>query len=110
MTIKERSVSLKHRRVVVTRHGGPEVKEVVEEDLPEPQAGEIRVKILTAGVSAYDLMHRGSGSLPGTPSVPFTQGEDIVGSVDKLGEGVSTVELEQMVAGYPRGGGYKVFQ
>jgi NADPH:quinone reductase-like Zn-dependent oxidoreductase len=96
----------KNHRVVVTQHGGPDVLQVVEEDLPEPQAGEVRVQVLAAGISAYDLMHRRSGSLPGTPSVPYTPGEDIVGLVDKLGEGVSAVERGQGVAGYPRGGGY----
>jgi NADPH:quinone reductase-like Zn-dependent oxidoreductase len=96
----------KHRRIVVTRHGGPDVLQVVEEDLPEPLAGEVRVRVLAAGVSAYDLMQRRSGSLPGTPQVPYTPGEDIVGEVDKLGEGVSTLERGQLVASYPRGGGY----
>jgi NADPH:quinone reductase-like Zn-dependent oxidoreductase len=48
-------------------------------------------------------------SFPGDPRVPFTQGEDIVGVVDKLGEGVSSVEPGQRVAGYPRGGGYAEF-
>jgi NADPH2:quinone reductase len=100
------SPSSKYRRVVVPRHGGPEVLQMVEEVLPEPGAGEVRVRVLAAGVSAYDLMHRRSGSLPGSPAVPYTPGEDIVGVVDKLGEGVSTVEQGQMVAGYPRGGGY----
>jgi NADPH2:quinone reductase len=90
---------MKHHRVVVTRHGGPDVLQVVEEDIPEPQAGEVRVKVLAAGVSAYDLMFRGSGAFPGTPRVPFTLGTDVVGVVDELGEGVSTVELGQMVAG-----------
>jgi NADPH:quinone reductase-like Zn-dependent oxidoreductase len=83
----------------VTRHGGPDVLQVVEEALPEPHAGEVRVKVLAAGVSAYDLMFRRSGSLPGTPRVPFTLGADVVGVVDKLGEQVSTVELGQRVAG-----------
>jgi NADPH:quinone reductase-like Zn-dependent oxidoreductase len=96
----------KNHRVVVTRHGGPEVLQVVEEDLPEPQADEVRVKVLAAGVSAYDLMHRCSGSLPGSPPLPYTPGEDIVGEVDELGEGVSTFEPGQSVVGYPRGGGY----
>ena len=64
------------------------------------------MKILAAGVSAYDLMLRSSGSLPGTPRLPFTQGEDIVGLVDKLGEGVSSLEIGQCVAGLSRGGGY----
>jgi NADPH:quinone reductase-like Zn-dependent oxidoreductase len=100
---------MKHHRVVVSRHGGPDVLQVVEEDLPEPRAGEVRVKVLAAGVSSYDLMQRRSGSLPGTPRVPYTPGEDIIGVVDKLGEGVSTVEPGQRVAGYPRGGGYAEF-
>jgi len=103
----------KHHRVVVTRHGGPDVLQVVEEDLPEPGAGEVRVKVLAAGISAYDLMFRRSGRLPGTPKVPFTLGEDIVGVVDKLGEGVSTLEQGQIVAGATWavgvGGGYTEF-
>jgi NADPH:quinone reductase-like Zn-dependent oxidoreductase len=99
----------KHRRIVVTQHGGPEVLQVVEEDLPEPRAGEARVKVLAAGISAYDLMLRRSGSLPGTPPVPYTPGEDIVGVVDKLGEGTSGLKEGQTVAGYPRGGGYAEF-
>jgi NADPH2:quinone reductase len=104
------SLGMKHHRVVVTRHGGPEVLQVLEEDLPEPQVGEVRVKVLAAGVSAYDLMlRRSGGSLPGSPRVPYTPGEDIVGVVDKLGEGVSSVEPGRSVAGYPRGGGYAEF-
>jgi len=111
MTTKEKMNSMKHHRVVVTRHGGPDVLQVVEEDLPKPQAGEVRVKVLAAGVSPYDLMLRRSGSLPGTPPVPYTPGEDIVGVVDKLGEGVSTVEPGQRVAcwTYSLGGGYAEF-
>jgi NADPH:quinone reductase-like Zn-dependent oxidoreductase len=104
---------VKYHRVVVTRHGGPEVLQLVEEDLPEPQPGEVRVKVLAAGVSAYDLMFRSSGSFPGSPRVPFTLGEDIVGVVEKLGEGVSTLEPGQMVAGgtfcLGVGGGYAEF-
>ena len=107
------SSGMKHHRVVVTQHGGPEVLQMVEADLPEPQAGEVRVKILAAGVSAYDLMFRRSRSLPGTPRVPFTLGEDVVGVVDKLGEGVSALDPGQTVAGATFclgvGGGYAEF-
>ena len=104
------SPGMKHHRVVVSRHGGPDVLQVVEEDLPEPRVGEVRVKIQAAGISAYDLMFRKSGRFPGTPRVPFTLGEDVVGVVDKLGKGVSTFEPGQMVAGATFclgvGGGY----
>ena len=85
---------MKYNQVIVSRHGGPEVLQVIKEDLPEPSPGEVRVKVLAAGVSAYDLMFRRSGSFPGTPRIPFTLGEDIVGIVDKLGEGVSTVKVQ----------------
>ena len=100
----------KHHRVVVRQHGGPDVLQVVEEDLPEPRTGEVRVKVQAAGVSAYDLMFRRSGRLPGTPRIPFTLGEDIAGVVDKLGEDVSTLEPGHGVAGATFclgvGGGY----
>jgi NADPH2:quinone reductase len=90
---------MKCHRVVVTRHGEPDVLRVVEENIPEPQAGEVRVRVLTAGVSGYDLMFRSSGVFPGSPRVPFTLGVDVVGVVDKLGEGVSALEPGQTVAG-----------
>jgi NADPH2:quinone reductase len=104
--IAETAQKLTYRRVVVTRHGGPEVLQMVEEEMPTPGPGQVGVKVLAAGVSAYDLMHRSSGSVPGSPKPPFTQGEDVVGLVDQLGPGVSDLAKGQMVAGYPRGGGY----
>ncbi len=109
MSAEVKTRAMRYNRVVVARHGGPDVLRQVEETLPEPQPGEVRIKVLAAGVSAYDLMHRSSGSIPGSPKVPFILGEDIVGRVDMLGEGVSALEPGQMVAGYPRGGGYAEF-
>lgn len=94
------------RRVVVSRRGAPEVLEVVAEDLPEPGPGEVRVQTLTAGVSAYDVMLRGNW-FPGQ-KLPYTPGEDVVGLVDKLGTGVTGVEVGQRVGFWTFGdaGGY----
>ena len=39
------------KRVVVGHYGGPEVLQVVEEDDPRPGPGEVRVRVLAAGVS-----------------------------------------------------------
>lgn len=96
----------RNHRVVVTRRGGPEVLEVVTEDLPEPGSGEIRVKTIAAGVSSYDVMLRGHW-FPGQKP-PYVPGEDIVGLVDKLGDGVLGVEVGQRVALWTFGdaGGY----
>jgi NADPH:quinone reductase-like Zn-dependent oxidoreductase len=86
--LKLKGSSMKQTRIIVTHYGGPDALQVVEEDRPEPQAGEVRVKVLAAGVSLPDLMMR-EGIHPETPSVPFTPGWDLVGMVDRLGTGVS---------------------
>ena len=78
---------MRYARVLVTEYGGPEVITVVEDELPEPKPGEVRVKILAAGVSLPDVLAR-EGVHPETPPVPFTPGWDLVGVVDRLGEGV----------------------
>jgi NADPH2:quinone reductase len=94
-------------RVVVTRRGGPDVLEVIEEPLPEPGPGEVRVRVEAAGVSGYDLLNR-SHRFPGSPKPPFTLGEDVVGTVDAVGADVSTIEQGQRVAAWTfgDGGGY----
>jgi len=96
---------MKHTRIIVTHYGGPDALQVVEEDCPEPKAGEVRVKVLAAGVSLPDLMMR-EGIHPETPPVPFTPGWDLVGVVDRLGSGVSGLEPGQIVAALPISGAY----
>src|SRR6516225_3605776 len=96
---------MRHRRVVVTHNGGPEVITAIEEDIPTPKAGEVRVKVLAAGVSLPDVLAR-EGVHPETPHVPYTPGWDLIGTVDQLGEGVTTFELSQRVAAMPIHGCY----
>jgi NADPH2:quinone reductase len=96
---------VKHRRIVVSHYGGPEELRIVEEECPEPKRGEVRVRVMAAGVSQPDLMMR-EGIHPETPALPFTPGWDLVGAVDRLGEGVSGIELGQIVAALPIHGAY----
>jgi NADPH:quinone reductase-like Zn-dependent oxidoreductase len=100
--------STKHARVIVAHYGGPDALQVVEEECPEPKDGEVRVKVLAAGVSLPDVMAR-EGIHPETPGVPFTPGWDLVGIVDRLGNGVSGIEPGQMVAAMPIHGAYAEF-
>jgi NADPH:quinone reductase-like Zn-dependent oxidoreductase len=95
-------------RVDVVRRGGPEVLQVVEEPVaPKPQPGEVRLRMLAAGISAYDRMER-SRWFPGFPRPPYTPGLDVVGVVDALGAGVTEPTLGSVVAGgpYAQGGCY----
>jgi len=92
-------------RAVVPQYGGPEVITITEEDVPTPKAGEVRVKVLAAGVGLPDVLAR-EGVHPETPRVPYTPGWDLVGTVDQLGEGVTGVEPGQTVAAMPIHGCY----
>jgi NADPH:quinone reductase-like Zn-dependent oxidoreductase len=96
---------VKHTRINVTHYGGPDALVVVEEERPEPKKGEVRVKVLAAGVSLPDIMAR-EGVHPETPRVPYTPGWDLVGVVDRLGDGASAVEPGQTVAALPIQGAY----
>jgi NADPH:quinone reductase-like Zn-dependent oxidoreductase len=96
---------MRHKRVVVTHYGGPEVIMTIEEDVPSPKIGEVRVKVLAAGVSLPDLLAR-EGVHPETPRVPYTPGWDLVGTVDQLGERTRGLELHQTVAAMPIRGCY----
>src|SRR5512141_2830695 len=99
---------MRHTRVIVTHYGGPDVLRVVEEECPEPKDGEVRVRVLAAGVSLPDIMAR-EGVQPETPPVPVTPGWDLVGVVDQLGAGISGIEPGQIVAAMPIHGAYAEF-
>ncbi len=49
------------------------------------------------------------GIHPETPRVPFTPGWDLVGVVDRIGNGVSGSELGQTIAALPISGAYVEF-
>jgi NADPH:quinone reductase-like Zn-dependent oxidoreductase len=100
--------ALRNGRIVVTAHGGPEVLKYIDENLPEPGRGEVRVRVLTAGVSFADVLMR-RGLYPGTPPPPFTPGYDLVGDVDALGEDVKQFTVGQRVGALTVRGAYSQF-
>jgi NADPH2:quinone reductase len=99
---------MRHTRIIVTRYGGPDALQVLEEERPEPKHGQVRVRVLSAGVALPDIMAR-EGIHPETPRVPFTPGWDLVGVVDQLGPGVSGTEPGQIIAAMPISGAYAEF-
>jgi NADPH:quinone reductase len=101
---------VKYKRIVVSKFGGPENLQLIEEEIPEPRANEVRVKILTAGVSLADILIR-EGVHPESlfRRTPFSPGWDIVGTVDKVGEKLSTTstwQIGDIVAALTIVGGY----
>ena len=80
------------KRVIVDHFGGPEVLRVVEEDAPQPGPGEVRVRVLAAGVSFTDSQLR-AGTYLGVPKPPFTPGYELVGVVEELGPGCTRLRV-----------------
>ena len=80
------------KRVIVDHYGGPEVLKVVEDDDPRPGPGEVRVRVLAAGVSYTDAMLR-AGTYLGVPKPPFTPGYELVGVVEELGPDCSRLRV-----------------
>src|SRR6185295_603311 len=62
---------------------------------PEPAGGEVRVKVSACGVCRTDL-HVVDGDLS-DPKLPIIPGHEIVGRVDTLGAGVTSVSVGQRV-------------
>ncbi|MBV7671116.1 zinc-binding dehydrogenase [Streptomyces halstedii] len=87
------------RAVRITRHGGPEVLELTQVPVPDPQAGEVLVQVSAVALNNTDLWTReGAYGRPGDPKAtsgwrgpigfPRIQGADVAGRVVAVGAGV----------------------
>ncbi len=78
------------RRIRVYECGEPEVMKIEETPDPQPEAGQVLVKIYAAGVNPVDTYIR-TGGQGYSPNLPYTPGLDAAGIVEAVGEGVTKV-------------------
>jgi len=78
--------------------------EVTELPMPEPAAGEIRLKIRACGLNFADLL-MARGQYQERPEMPFVMGMEVAGIVDAIGDGVRGFAPGQRVAGFAGQGG-----
>lgn len=83
------------KAIRVHKYGGPEVLTTDDIPVPEPKAGEARVKIEAIGVNFIDIYQR-TGLYP--IQTPFTLGSEGAGVVDVVGPGVTEVRKGDRVA------------
>jgi D-arabinose 1-dehydrogenase-like Zn-dependent alcohol dehydrogenase len=81
------------KAVQVPKPGGD--FEIVEREIPKPEAEHVRVKVQACGICHSDMLTK-DGLWPGI-QYPRVPGHEIVGIVDELGEGVSTWKKGQRV-------------
>ncbi|MDO9589687.1 MAG: alcohol dehydrogenase catalytic domain-containing protein, partial [Microcella sp.] len=71
--------------------------DIVERTIPEPEAGEVRVRLEACGLCHTDI-HAARGDWPVKPTLPFVPGHEGVGIVEKLGAGVTNRTVGDRVA------------
>jgi NADPH:quinone reductase-like Zn-dependent oxidoreductase len=84
------------RAAVFSEFGGPDVVEIRKMPIPEPGAGEVRIKVEAAAMNHLDLWVR--RGLPIETPMPHIGGSDFAGVVDAVGPGAESVPLGIRVA------------
>jgi putative PIG3 family NAD(P)H quinone oxidoreductase len=94
------------RAAVIAGTGGPEVFEVRDVPMPEPQGDQVRVRVRACGLNRADLM-QARGSYPAPVGVPpDVPGLEYAGEVEALGPSVTgPLEIGERVFGIVGGGG-----
>lgn len=87
---------MKCNAIVVRKTGGPEVLEMVEQDVPEPGPGQALVRQRAVGLNFVDIYFR--SGLYSPPKLPYTPGGEGAGVVEAVGPGVTTVKPGDRVA------------
>ena len=94
------------KAVVIHRYGDNTVVQYADVDRPEPQAGEVLVRVHAAGVNPVDWKIRGGAGQRMGLSLPIRLGGEISGTVEMLGEGVSGLAAGDAVYGIIKTGGF----
>lgn len=84
------------RLVRFSKYGGPDVLEIESVDRPEPEAGEVRVKMKALALNRANSLFR-NGTYLYEASFPSRIGTEGVGIIDALGVGVLDFKIGQRV-------------
>ena len=94
------------KAVVINDYGDNSVVQYTDVDRPEPQAGEVLVKVQAAGINPVDWKIRGGAGQRMGMTLPIQLGSEIAGTVEKLGDGVSGIKEGDAVYGIIKSGGF----
>jgi hypothetical protein len=93
------------RQIWITKTGRPETLAVRQAPDPEPQAGEVRIRVEASGVNFADIMGR-MGLYPDCPPIPVVVGYEVGGRVDAVGLGADPDCVGRDVFAVTHFGGY----
>ncbi len=94
------------KAIRVHQYGGPEALTYEDVPMPEPKAGEVRIKVTAAGLNFIEIYQR-SGLYQG--NLPFILGAEATGVVDAVGAGVTLFKAGDRVLTVAAQGSYAEF-
>src|SRR5881397_509086 len=95
------------RAIGVSGYGGPEQLKLERIERPQPQAGEVLLRVHAAGVNPLDWKIRQGLMKDFMPvTFPYTPGIEVAGVVEEIGPGVTAFEIGQAVYGQCARGAY----
>ena len=93
------------RYIAAREPGPPDVLALAEGPLPKPQAGEVLIEVVAAGVNRPDCLQRSGAYPPPSDASPII-GLEVAGTIVALGEGAHGVVVGDRVCALTPGGGY----
>jgi NADPH2:quinone reductase len=70
--------------------GGPQELRLEQVPDPHPAAGQVRIRVESAGVHLLDtVIRRGEAGPRAMPTLPMTPGREVAGAIDEIGPGVA---------------------
>ena len=88
------------KAMLIKSYGKDAAFESVEVETPQVKAGHVLVRIAASSVNTVDTMIRKMGKeLPLSPDTPAILGMDFAGTIEAVGEGVSTYSIGDEVYG-----------
>lgn len=86
------------KAIVYSETGNPSVLHLVDRDIPEPEAGEVRVRIVISGVNPTDWKsRRGSKDGEALPFDDIVPNQDGAGVIDAVGPGIDRLKVGDRV-------------
>ena len=107
---------MENKQIAISQFGDPDVLVIQSSEVPQPQAGEVLIKVHFAGINPIDVKTRaglGWAASENKDNLPWVPGYDISGEIVELGEGSERFAVGENVAGFIgfplTGGGYSQY-
>lgn len=107
---------MENKQIVITKFGEPDVLAIQSSAVPQPQAGEVLVKVAFAGVNPIDVKTRaglGWAAAQNKDNLPWVPGYDVAGEIVATGDDAQRFAVGDKVAGFIgfplQGGGYSQY-